>query len=328
MSSYGRRPRAGGLSWRSGFTLIELLVVISIIAVLVSLLLPAVQAAREQARRSACTNNLKQMGIALANYTNRHGTLPPGYQSIYNALFQREMGPGWGWASMLLPDLEQQSLQNLIVYEAPMSDPSMSTACVVSLKVFFCPSDSMPLQWTATDSATWIYGGNIYSTSTPICTVAGSNYVGVFGIAEPGVNGEGVFSRGSYMPLTAITDGLSQTLCVGERSENLQQGRGMATWVGAAPGANMWSCAPNPFETDGGTCVKEDGSGMILGHTGEGHGPGDPYGDVNQFSSRHGKGCFFLYCDGHVRYLRNEMNYQVYKALSTRNRGEVVSDDY
>ena len=77
-----------------------------------------------------------------------------------------------------------------------------------------------------------------------------------------------------------------------------------------------------------GTCVEEDGSGMILGHTGEGHGPGDPYGDVNHFISRHGKGCFFGFCDGHVRYLRKEMNYQVYKALSTRNWGEIISDGY
>ena len=92
--------------------------------------------------------------------------------------------------------------------------------------------------------------------------MAGSNYVGVFGIGEPGVNGEGVFFRGSYMPLTAITDGLSQTLCVGERSENLQQGRGMATWAGAVPGANMWSCAPNPFEPDAGNLRQ----GRRLGH--------------------------------------------------------------
>ncbi len=325
-SGRGARHTTAGSSRRPGFTLIELLVVISIIAVLVALLLPAVQAAREQARRSGCMNNLKQVGIALANYTNRHGTLPPGYQSIYSSIFQQEMGPGWGWASMILPDLEQQSLQDLVVFESPMQDPSMSTARLVSLKVFFCPSDYMPLQWTATDSEVWMFMGQIYSSNIPICNIAGSNYVGVFGIGEPGVNGEGVFFRGSYMPLAAISDGLSQTLCVGERSENLQQGRGMATWTGAVPGANMWSCAPNPFEPDSGTCVKEDGSGMILGHTGEGHGPGDPYGDVNQFISRHGKGCFFLYCDGSVHYLHKEMNYQVYKALSTRNYGEVFSN--
>jgi prepilin-type N-terminal cleavage/methylation domain-containing protein/prepilin-type processing-associated H-X9-DG protein len=324
----GAKPQASAESWRPGFTLIELLVVIAIIGILVGLLLPAVQAAREQARRSACINNLKQIGLAIANYTNRHGTLPPGYQSIYSSLFQQEMGPGWGWASMILPDLEQQSLHDRIVFETPLQDPSMATTRLVPLNVFLCPSDNMPLRWTATDSDTWLYMGKIYSTAFPICDVAGSNYVGVFGIAEPGVNGEGVFSRGSYMPLTAITDGLSQTLCVGERSENLQQGRGMATWVGSAPGANVWSCAPNPYEPDAGTCVKEDGSGMILGHTGEGHGPGDPYGDVNQFISRHGGGCFFLYCDGHVQFLRKEMNYQVYKALSTRDWGEIISDGY
>jgi prepilin-type N-terminal cleavage/methylation domain-containing protein len=315
-------------SRRWGFTLIELLVVISIIAILIGLLLPAVQAAREQARRSACTNNLKQVGLALANYTNRHGTLPPGYQSIYNSLFQQEMGPGWGWASMILPDLEQQPLYDSIIFEAAMQVGAMATARQVPLSVFLCPSDNMPLHWTPSNSETWMYMGQIYSSSLPICDVAGSNYVGVYGIGEPGVNGEGVFFRGSYVPLVAITDGLSQTIMVGERSVSLQQGRGMATWTGAVPGANLWSCAPNPYEPDSGTCVKEDGSGMILGHTGEGHGPGDPYGDVNQFTSHHGRGCFFLYGDGHVRFLRKEMNYQVYKALSTRNRGEVISDDY
>ena len=313
---------------RAAFTLIELLVVIAIIAILIALLLPAVQATREQARRAACTNNLKQIGIALANYADRHGTFPPGYQSVYSSTFQREIGPGWGWASMLLPDLEQQPLDNNIRYETALPDPTVSTARLANLSVFFCPSDNMPRSWTATNGETWLYGGIVYSTSTPICNVAGSNYVGVFGIGEPGVNGEGVFYRGSFVPPSAITDGMSQTLCVGERSENLNLNRGMATWVGAVPGANLWSCAPNPYDPDAGTCVQEDGSGMILGHTGEGHGPGDPMGDVNQFCSRHGRGCYFLYCDGHVRYLRNEMNYKVYVALSTRNWGEVISDDY
>src|SRR5215831_16502596 len=119
MGDVGRR-RGGPATRRLGFTLIELLVVIAIVAILVALLLPAVQAAREQARRTSCSNNLKQIGLALATYTNRHGALPPGYQSIYSPLFQAEVGPGWGWASMILPDLEQQPLFNQIQFEAPL----------------------------------------------------------------------------------------------------------------------------------------------------------------------------------------------------------------
>ena len=100
-----------------GFTLIELLVVISIIAVLIALLLPAVQAAREAARRAQCVNNLKQIGLALFNYENSIGTFPPGYIDYQNNPIYTpdlDMGPGWGWAAMLLPFLEQQPLYNAI----------------------------------------------------------------------------------------------------------------------------------------------------------------------------------------------------------------------
>jgi prepilin-type N-terminal cleavage/methylation domain-containing protein/prepilin-type processing-associated H-X9-DG protein len=320
--------RRGKPSRSIGFTLIELLVVIAIIGTLIALLLPAVQAAREQARRVACQNNLKQIGLALAQYANRHGAFPPGYVSIWDPLQGKELGPGWGWASMILPELEQQALSNNVPFESPLHVPAQLTVRTASLGVFFCPADAMYRTWTASAGETWLYMGKVYSATDPICDVAGSNYVGMFGIGEPGVDGNGVFYRGSFTRFTDITDGLTQTLCVGERSTNLNLGRGQATWAGAVPGAVFWSCAPNPYDPDGGTCVREDGSGMILGHTGEGHGPGDPHGDVNQFLSRHGRGSYFLYCDGHVRYLRNEMDYRVYKALSTRAGGEIVSDDY
>src|SRR5881275_927694 len=88
------------------FTLIELLVVISIIGLLVALLLPAVQAARESARRTQCVNNLKQLGLAFNIYEGIHQTLPPGYISAFDAT-GTDLGPGWGWASMMLPQLEQ-----------------------------------------------------------------------------------------------------------------------------------------------------------------------------------------------------------------------------
>jgi prepilin-type processing-associated H-X9-DG protein len=229
---------------------------------------------------------------------------------------------------MILPELEQQALSNNLQYEAPIPSPTQATVRTTPLSVFFCPADSMPLRWTASDGEVWIFMGKTYSASDPICDVAGSNYVGVFGTGEPGVGGDGIFYRGSFTRFIDITDGLTQTLCVGERSTNLNLGRGQATWTGAVPGATFWSCAPSPFDPDSGTCVQESGSGMILGHTGEGHGPGDPRGDVNQFLSRHGRGSFFVFADGHVQFLRNEMDYRVYKSLSTRTGGEIISDGY
>jgi prepilin-type processing-associated H-X9-DG protein len=188
----------------------------------------------------------------------------------------------------------------------------------------------MPLHWEASVGLVRVAGGAIQELVHPLCDVAGSNYVGVFGIGEPGVAGEGIFFRNVSVRMAEITDGLSQTLCVGERSTQLKKGRGQATWVGAVPGAQFWTCdaAASGDPDASGPCVKEDGSGMTLGHTGEGHGPGDPYSDVNQFTSRHGRGANFLFCDGHVRYLSVSINYAAYKAMSTRASAEVVSDNY
>ncbi len=313
---------------RSGFTLIELLVVISIIGVLIGLLLPAVQASRSAARRIACQNNLKQIGLALASYHDAKGGFPPGYVSTYDAYMQKEIGPGWGWGAMILPYLEQQPLFDRISFETPIQDPTQQTVRTAALNVYLCPADNMASNWTVTNGVVWIFNGQTYSVLDPICNVGGSNYIGVFGIPEPGVDGDGVFFRDSFIGYSNITDGTSTTFAVGERASNLNYGRGQATWVGSVGGATFWSCVPNPYDSDGGSCHQEDGSGMTLGHTGEGHGPGSLQGDVNQFSSRHGFGCFFLFCDGHVSWIRGEINYPTYTALSTRASGEIISDGY
>ncbi len=336
MSLLTRRPT------RSGFTLIELLVVISIIGVLVALLLPAVQAARAAARRTQCLNNLKQIGVAQANYQSQLGSLPPGYLSRWDAFNEKETGPGWGWASFLLPFLEQTNLANSINFNLNISDPANATSRLTVISAYLCPEGGVPERWTAENGEMWIYANTLYSARVALCDVAGSNYVGVFGILEPGVDGDGVYYRGSAIQPRDITDGLSQTLAVGERTvqtsaglhavsvgtPSSNQGRGHASWVGTVPGSIFWSCFPNPYDSDGGTCRKEDGSGMTLGHTGEGHGPGDPNSEVNQFESRHGEGCFFLFCDGHVRFLTRAIHYPTYKALSTRAGGEVISHDF
>ena len=321
-------PPAWADRCRGGFTLIELLVVIAIVGVLIGLLLPAVQAARAQALRLRCANNLKQIGLAMAVYTERNGGLPPGYYSTWERLVQVELGPGWGWGSRILPELEQQPLYNTINFSWPIPAPANATARLAALDVYLCPADTMPRTWTATNGVVWIYMGKVYEAKEDLCDVAGSNYVGMFGVGEPGVDGDGVFYRDSFVRPVDITDGLTHTMAVGERSVNLNAGRGNATWVGSVPNAQLWSCAPDPFDPDAGTCRREDGSGMILGHTGEGRGPGDPRGDVNQFLSRHGRGCYFLFCDGHVSFIKGSIHYPTYKAMSTRAGGEAISDEY
>src|SRR5580700_169813 len=120
---------------KSGFTLIELLVVIAIIAILISLLLPAVQAAREAARRTTCRNNLKQIGVALANYLDRMRVWPPAYASAYD-VNGNDTGKGWGWASFLLSDLEQAGLKKKINFGLQISDPNNFTAATTWLPSF------------------------------------------------------------------------------------------------------------------------------------------------------------------------------------------------
>jgi prepilin-type N-terminal cleavage/methylation domain-containing protein/prepilin-type processing-associated H-X9-DG protein len=297
-----------------GFTLIELLVVIAIITVLIGLLLPAVQAAREAARRAQCVNNMKQLGLALLNYEQSQNALPPGYVSGFDAS-GNDTGPGWGWAAMLLPSLEQSAVYNAINFNRAIEVPANSTCRLAMFNSFLCPSDPTATAYWAVqrDAATGAAVQNI-------CQVAPSNYVGMYGTGEPGPDGDGVLFRDSRVALRDVTDGTSQTLFLGERSHRL----GEATWVGSVTGAILY-----PTDNDGiGRYVAETSSGMVLGHVGEGVGPGDPRSDVNQFYSLHaGRGVNFLFGDGHVTFLKASMNYRAYLALATKAGGEVVSAD-
>ncbi len=299
-----------------GFTLIELLVVMAIIGVLVGLLLPAVQAAREAARRASCVNNLKQIGLALHNYDSTYQTLPPGYISNFTDA-GTDTGPGWGWGAMLLPNLEQSPSFSSINFGRAIEDPSNQTARLPSFNVYLCPSDTVRPSWEA------MMRDPSGTPTQVICQVAPSNYVGMFGTGEPGVDGDGVFYRDSRVGLRDITDGTSMTIAAGERSHRL----GEATWVGSVTGAILY---PAPGDNDGvGRPRTEDAPGMILGHAGEKKGPGDPNGDVNQFYSTHaGGGVNFLFADGHVAFLKSTMNYNTYLALATRAGGETISGDY
>lgn len=287
-----------------GFTLVELLVVIAIIGILVALLLPAVQAAREAARRTSCVNNLKQIGLALHLYHDTHQTLPSGWIALdpVTRLPLAEGEPGWGWASMLLPFLEQGNVsEGMIQFPRSITDPFHDPVRVQALPVFRCKSDTGRPTFDLPSAS---------DASQTRATLATSNYVGVFGTIEledceglpPGAicQGNGAFQHVLGVRLAEFLDGTSSTLLVGERSARL----GYSTWTGAVP--------------DG-----EEAIARILGIAD--HAPNHPGAHLDDFTSEHPAGTNFLLADGSVRLLVETIDLGVYQGLATRAGGEVVA---
>src|SRR3954447_13270906 len=134
------RPHETAPACQGAFTLIELLVVIAIIGALIALLLPAVQAARESARRAQCVNDLKQIGLSLHNYDQSHKSFPSGYVSNFDSDGD-DTGPGWGWAAMLLPQFEQSPVFNALNFNLAVEAPANSTGRLANVNNLLCPSD-------------------------------------------------------------------------------------------------------------------------------------------------------------------------------------------
>ncbi len=294
---------------RRGFTLVELLVTISVIAILVGLLLPAVQQARESMRRTKCANHLKQLGLALHNYHNTHRSFPAGYLSRVDTR-GNDVGPGWGWASQLLPQLEQVSLYEKLNFELPIESSANSELRLTLVPTYVCPSDVFHrvVLVSKRDSL-----GNALAA---ICEVAGANYTGVFGITEPGVEGEGIFYRNSKIATQEITDGTSQTLIVGERSHRW----GEATWVGAVSDGKLFPPPGSPAVP-----FVQEASSFILGHTFEGP-PSAPGIECNNFSSLHLGGANVVFADGHIHFISSSTDKLLFRYLSTRSGNEVIGD--
>lgn len=354
-----RRPR--------GFTLIELLVVIAIIAVLIALLLPAVQAAREAARRMQCVNNLKQIGLALANYESANQVFPPGRINTYI----RGNGHCWGAYSQMLPFMEMQPLFNTMNFSmnpdpdyTSTSAAANSTAAVTILHTLLCPSDAGPNLVPV--------GVAVYAVHNYLLNV-GSGY-SVVQNSPTSLTGppNGILYENSAVSFASITDGASNSVVISESIRSVE---------GSPPGFSTLSVfARNPL-----------GGFVITGNNTAGNGPpitsdadyqtrclvssppgfqptrgvkwlygapghsmynhrrppndrrydcrgGLPHSDKSSADwlnlslnitsrSNHPGGANSLFCDGHVQFIKNSVNTLTWQAIGSRNGGEVVSSD-
>jgi prepilin-type N-terminal cleavage/methylation domain-containing protein/prepilin-type processing-associated H-X9-DG protein len=207
-----------------GFTLIELLVVISVIGVLIALLLPAVQAAREAARGMQCTNNLKQVALATANYVERYCCLPQGVAMVDQSVAY----PDWkgplhssGPFVAILPDLGQHALFNAVNFDGHMWEPMHATICATGISTFWCPSDPTVIQ--SQTIADYYWDG--VSAEFAYTSYAGNSGPVVFATNLPDVRilnkNSGVFHSRSAIRPADVIDGLSQTIVFGERGHGL-----------------------------------------------------------------------------------------------------------
>jgi prepilin-type N-terminal cleavage/methylation domain-containing protein len=284
---------------RHAFTLIELLVVIAIIALLMALLLPAIQKVRAAADKLRCQSNLRQIGIALHNYHNDYLRLPPGYTTsgvyIDGAT---DTTPGWGWSACLLPYIEKDNVYKGINFSLPIEHSVNAAAIQSFVALYTCPSDEFPQNGFPLTNA---FG-------SPICQTAVSCYAAVCGGDETetdAATGTGTFFRNSKVRITDIKDGTSNTILIGERAWSNAEG----IWAGAPANAIIQRGPTNPCPgTSTGTSPN-----LVLGHTHLINATSDTDGGVRFLRSIPG--------DTATGYTPESI---IFQALGTRNSGETV----
>ncbi len=272
---------------KSGFTLIEVLVVIAIIGVLVALIMPAVQSAREAARRTQCLNNLKQHGIALNTYITSNDALPIGYISWSSS---SGVAPGWAWSAAILPQLEQGPTYSSINIKLPIDFPDNVTARTATQAILICPSDRQTGVFTTISQLT---GGPIEASTV--------SYAASQGVSSSS-SGLGLFVPNLSVKPRDMKDGASSTIALGERASFVVQN----AWAGAL--------------SNGGSGQQVLAQPLPSGLNPVGVSPAT-------FSSPHPNLVQFLMADGSARTMKTTINPSVFQALTTRDGHEVISQD-
>lgn len=290
----GMQNRLRSRRRRQGFTLIELLVVIAIIAVLVALLLPAVQQAREAARRTQCKNNLMQIGIALHNYEMRHECLPPGSIDPNRPIRNEAKGYHVGWMVQVMPDLDCSNVFQRFNFSVDVYDKANDGPRGVQISTLLCPSN-----------------GAVRGLGTGITTYAGCHH----DIEVPiDIDNNGVLFLNSRIRYRDIRDGSSNTIFVGETAD--------VDPLGWASGTR--ATLRNTSSIGGGGMGLRPGMPVVAAVP-----PVDPNAallEVGGFSSVHAGGAQFVLGDGSVRFINQSINPQVFKNLGNRADGELPSD--
>ena len=300
-----------GRKCRYAFTLVELLVVIAIIGILIALLLPAVQAAREAARRIQCSNNLHQMAIGLQNYHSGYRKFPPGLTYPNGTM----------WSGHLLPFIEQSNIYQGLDFSQPWATPGSgnAVACTTFLSVYRCPSSDAPEFSNAQGIA-----GRV--PATYLAVGSGTDQYESGGVSNHlgGTNRDGLMFGNSAIRMAHVLDGSSNTLAVGEALFRPDV-------VGLDLDGRVYQIVDHWYVgTDG--ALSFDGRikeiSEAIGSTGVLLNGIDQDIPIDHkeigFSSRHAGGVLFAFADGHVQVLSNNIDRVVYSNLGSRNDGQVV----